>query len=69
MTISAKPGLRMVAAENGMSINRLARETGITRVQLSRIASGENTSPGTAGKIAKALNRTVVDLFDIQESD
>jgi len=67
MQIWANKGLKVTAAKNGMSLSSLAKQAGITRVQISRIANGENTTPDTAGKIAKALGVPVVDLFSIIE--
>jgi len=69
MTIQAKDGLRYTAAEKGYSLSSVAKLAGITKVQMLRIASGENTSPDTAGKIAHALGYTVIELFHIRKDD
>jgi plasmid maintenance system antidote protein VapI len=53
---------------HGYSLTTFSRLISISRVQLSHVAQGKNTTPGTAGKIARELGLSVSDIFDIKES-
>jgi plasmid maintenance system antidote protein VapI len=52
----------------GYSLTTFSKIIKISRVQLSHIAQGRNTTPDTAGKIARGLGLSVSDIFDINES-
>ena len=55
----------------GMSMGQLARASGVSAAAISRIESGERTSPGidTLESLASALGISLVELLDLQEGD
>jgi Helix-turn-helix. len=65
MVLKSKDDIRYIAAEQGYSIMGLSQKAGISRVQLSNVAVGANTTPATAKKIADALGKSVTDLFEV----
>ena len=48
-----------------MTINAVAEKSGVTRTTISSIKSGKSCTPVTAGRIAKALDLDVAELFTV----
>lgn len=51
-------------AEKGMLQKDLARESGMSRGNLSTIINGKNCQPRTIFKIAKALGVSVIEILE-----
>jgi DNA-binding Xre family transcriptional regulator len=50
--------------EQEMSIKELSKRSGISRTTLSAIKAGKTCRPDIAGRIAKAINRSLTDLIE-----
>ena len=62
-----KFNLQKIRANKGFTQEELARKSGVGRVTISRLETGElkETTAGTLIKLAKALKVTVDDLIEI----
>ena len=56
--------LRIAIATTTKSQNQIAEESGVSAMTISGILNGSNPSLPTIGKLAKALNVPVEDLFE-----
>ncbi|MDY4115126.1 helix-turn-helix transcriptional regulator [Blautia sp. HCP3S3_D9] len=52
-------------ARRNMSIKQVAEKSGVTRNTISAIKNGKSCTPATAGRIAKALELDVTDIFTV----
>lgn len=50
--------------EQQMSVGELAERSGVSRNTISAIKAGKTCRPDIAGKIAKALNRPLIELVE-----
>lgn len=67
MAIYAKQGaLELARVEKGWSCAELAREAGVSGPTVTRKEQGFPVSPATARKLANALEKPLVDLFDFR---
>ncbi|MGI1659410.1 MAG: helix-turn-helix transcriptional regulator [Desulfitobacterium sp.] len=67
MAIYAKKGtIELARAEKGWSCAELAREAGVSGPTVTRKEQGFPVSPATARKLADALEKPLVDLFEFR---
>lgn len=52
-------------AKKQLNFSKLAKECGVSRVTLSYIKNGKSCKPDVAGKIAKALDVSPEEIFDV----
>lgn len=64
MKINVKKML-IALGEQEMSIQELSKRSGISRTTISAIKAGKTCRPDIAGKIAKAINKPLVDLIEV----
>ena len=68
--MSRKNGVRLARVENDLTQAQLAERAGVTRQTIGLIEAGRfNPSLKLCIAIAKALNKTLDDLFWIEEED
>ena len=68
--MSRKNGVRLARVENDLTQAQLAEKAGVTRQTIGLIEAGRfNPSLKLCIAIAKALNKTLDDLFWIEEED
>ncbi len=68
--LSRKNGVRLARVENDLTQAQLAERAGVTRQTIGLIEAGRfNPSLKLCIAIAKALNKTLDDLFWIEEED
>lgn len=66
MKINAK-NIKIEMARQFLTINDLANKSGLTRIAISSILSGEhNPKPKTVGRIAAALGVDVTEIIDAE---
>ncbi len=64
MSRISKNKISFIMAEKGMLQKDLARESGMSRGNLSTIINGKNCQPRTIFKIAKALGVSVTEILE-----
>lgn len=64
MSRISKNKISFIMAEKGMLQKDLARESGMSRGNLSTIINGKNCQPRTIFKIAKALGVSVAEILE-----
>ena len=64
MSRISKNKISFIMAEKGMQQKDLARESGMSRGNLSTIINGKNCQPRTIFKIAKALGVSVTEILE-----
>lgn len=57
--------LMIAMAKKQLNFSKLAKECGVSRVTLSYIKNGKSCKPDVAGKIAKALDVSPEEIFDV----
>jgi len=68
--LSRKNGVKLARVENDLTQAQLAEKAGVTRQTIGLIEAGRfNPSLKLCIAIAKALNKTLDDLFWIEEED
>jgi putative transcriptional regulator len=68
--LSSKNGVKLARVENDLTQAQLAERAGVTRQTIGLIEAGRfNPSLKLCIAIAKALNKTLDDLFWIEEED
>ena len=68
--LSRKNGVKLARVENDLTQAQLAERAGVTRQTIGLIEAGRfNPSLKLCMAIAKALNKTLDDLFWIEEED
>ncbi len=60
-----KRKLQIAMANRCMASNELQEKSGLPRGSFLNVVTGRNVRPATAGKVAKALNVNVTEIFEI----
>ena len=51
-------------ARQDMTVNRLTELSGVSRVTITGVTSGQTCSPDTAAKLAKGLNVPITEILE-----
>lgn len=56
--------LLLALGEQQMSVNELAQKSAVSRTTIAAIKAGKTCRPEIAGRIAKAINKPLVELIE-----